>query len=77
VTRRATAKLYCTYFRIPYVRNRFAIQALGLALTVAKNARIFVPHVGSSQRERQARDERIVRQRCRFPIISYAQEILK
>src|SRR3984957_15137362 len=73
----STDRLCRANFRIPCIRKSPAIQALGLAIALAKDARTFAAHVGSNQSERRTRNEWIVGQRRSFPLISYPQEILK
>jgi hypothetical protein len=55
-------------FRVPSVGQSFAIRALRLALSGAVNSGVLTLYSRGNQWKRFADDERITRQRCRFPL---------
>src|SRR6266581_6420640 len=64
-------------FRLPAVGQTLALQAFRVTHPFAENTRTLTPNTRGYQREGRADDERVVSQRCWFPLVADTQKVLK
>src|SRR5712692_5012657 len=63
--------------RLPAVGQTLAVRSFRVTPPFAEDTRTLTPYTRGYQREGSTDDERVVSQRCWFPLVTDAQEVLK